>query len=314
LAFGTCLLIYLWRAPWTRRQKWQLVGIFSGVVLVLVLPYFYKVYLSLGNLHTIPTSAGHNTRWGDGRNLWWVFVRTQIFGSTWGAKTFLEPVGPLFHEFVGPLLASIFQKDIIGWFPKLFAIIYLFRQAYRLVRGQRMPVSEIFITLSFFILLLVFQYLNIPTEPHYYQSVWYLVFAGSIALLFSLRNRWHTLGLALLSATILINVAYIVSTTWFIHINHGTRGNHHGSTIVVEHDVTKRLCELMREKQISKAEIDLSAVFMPDHPVEYFKSILPECQGLELTYTKQSSPHSVFKIIYPENSRTDADLQIIYLR
>lgn len=312
LAFGLCLVIFLAKSRFRATERALLLGSCGLIALAISAPYLLKVLESIAAATPPPNEAGKNPPWGDFRNFWWILLRTQIFLSVWGVKNFIEPTEQYYYEYVGPLYAAIFRKDIFGWFPKIAAVAWLSIPFAQLARRRfTSHPLHLYAALCFGFTLLVYQYLNIPTQPHYFQAVWWISALGAAAVLLSLPpGKFRTALASTYVVSIAVNGIFILTSFAYIHANAGTRGMHHGTAIAEEKRVVDALCARTRATGKNTAIVNLSYVYQPPEPLRYFAGRAEACSGLDIQFVKDANAQISFDLVYPEDSKTDARLVI----
>lgn len=312
LALGCMFLWQLYRSPLAKRVRWGMLAAYAGLVFVLILPYMLEAIASLENIGKIPTSAQHNSRWGDARHFWWNLQFHLLYLSTWRAKLYFEPGIDAFFAHGGPFLERLLRWDVIGWIPKAGAAVFLTIPLVKILRGRVRELHSIhlFAGLVFFFCLLVQQYLNIPMADHYFQASWWLAFMAVGVLAVTLRGRFGLFFQAAAGLTLLLNTAFFVLGLAFIDANHGTRGMNIGTGISELRDSAARACILARANNLSPVLVDLSEVFVMPASQEYFARHIPECEGIKLRFTKAPDPNARIQYQYPETSLTNAALVV----
>lgn len=116
-------------------------------------------------------------RWGDGKHLWWNIMYTLFGLSVWKAKVFFQPVYADFAAYSGAW-AKVFYADPFGWILKGTVLLSLLYPIALARRGKLVPLFHWLATLGFLTVLFVFHYLNVPVQPHYFQSLWWVPFVG----------------------------------------------------------------------------------------------------------------------------------------
>lgn len=313
LGMSLFLVWHLLVSPISWRQRWELVFVYGFVILFISAPYLARVYRDVTTLGPVDVPAAKNKAWGDLRNLWWIILRSQIFSSVWNVKNFVEPVDNYYFEFTGRLYERVFRADWLGWVPKAMSLVFLFFPILHLWnRRAKLDPLHIYCTFIFVVTLIVYQYLNVPTAPHYFQGVCWLVFAGSSIVYFWVKPKWARIFLGVVfGGVMLMNTSFLISSTIFIHENTGTRGMNHGTAIKELHGVTMRLCDFARQNGMQKLHVNLSRVFVTDIPLRYFSRNSEECRGIELDISRIVTNAPLVYLDYPKDSPTKANLEII---
>jgi 4-amino-4-deoxy-L-arabinose transferase-like glycosyltransferase len=312
LALGFTLLLWNLRKHSLRRARsWQLLVTFGGAALLVLLPYLIEAYRISRVEQPFDHARNTNNHWGDGRNLWWIFLRTTIFSSLFKARAMLddEAVRTQFFAFTGPVFAFFYKVDIFGWIPKLAAWGAAFATLARLarLRFDDEPL-RLFAALSFLFILVVFQFLNIPMASHYFLPVWWFVFLGVALAIQNLRYLWRRLFLFFLAANILVNTSYLLFAITYLHENKGAR-NMEASVAVSEQLRNLRfLCAWGHEH--GKAEVKAykgPETSLGEPAFEYLPAHMPECAGVKITLVTDKALAD-FILHHPLDSRTSAAL------
>lgn len=306
LALGLTLFIYPLRLRKNMREAFKSAFLYGLTAFLTLVPYLIAAYRETHSGHMPPT-APVPQHWGDARNLWWILQRTAIFSSLFGADVYLHTVRESFFAFTGPALMKLFKIDVFGWFGKLLAWGSAFAVLFGLAR-RRIPedAMALFAGLAFFFTLLVIQYLNIPTAPHYFNPMWWFVFLGIARTLPRLNLGWRRFMIATIVGTALVNALYVGEAFAFIHRNRGAR-NMQVSVVVEEQLRNLRvLCAWAKEKGKAEVRLRLDAevaqapfLFLPKH--------MPECEGV--TFSFEGDPKTAdFRLHHPNDSTTSAAL------
>lgn len=314
LALGLTLL---WRA-WLRhggpgrRAFWGPVLVFGGTALLVLLPYLWEAY-RIVQVEQPLEHTKYTKRWGDARNLWWLFQRSFLFSSIWGSRIYLENVQKQFYAFVGQPLAFLFHNDLFGWFGKIAAIGFVFAYPVQLLRrraGFDSLRTFAFLAICFF--LLVLHYLNIPTAPHYFQALWWIVFVGIAFTVTRLQGFAKRAFLATLLATALVNTAYDLTCMAYAHMNKGARNL--GFSVVIDEQmrVIREICVEADHRIPKEARVDLADVFISGWSFVYLPNHMPECRGVKFTADHNLTQPN-FRLSHPKDSDSKADLIVNWL-
>lgn len=302
----TLMLMSVQRHGLASRKPYLFLAAFGLAALLVLLPYLIEAAGIIGAEKPLENSRAKD-RWGDGRNLWWLFQRTALFSSLFGSNVSFEGVKAEFLSFSGPIWAYFFRVDLFGWFGKLAAWFGAVLVLVNLLRGrvEKDPLL-LFAALSFFFTLLVYQYLNIPTDPHYFNPVWWFVFVGIAWALIHLHGIWRRAFVLTLLCTITVNAAYLGFATAYIHENKGAR-NMQTSVVVGEQlRAFRTFCAWARQNSRSEVKIFREAI-MGEPPYDYLPAHMPECQGIKLAIT-QDPALADFVVHHPRDSKTSAAL------
>jgi hypothetical protein len=316
LMFGPVMLALLGTlVPWNlrrhslrRRRAWVHLLAFGGGALLVLLPYL----IAAGRVVLVEKPMEHarvNHRWGDGRNLWWIFLRTALFNSTFNGRAMLDDLRTTLYAYAGQPFAFFFRYDVFGWFGKLAAwgaaVAVLARLAR--LRFDDEPL-RLFAALTFFFVLLVFQYLNIPMAPHYFLPNWWFVFLGVAVAIRSLRSLWKGLFLASLAGTILVNASYVAFTLAYLHENKGARNMDASVAVSEQLRNLREICAWGRER--GKAEVNVffeHGLGLGETTFDFLPKHMPECAGVAPKVVPQLSQADLL-LHYRRDSQTSAAL------
>lgn len=308
LALG--LLLWLWRRE--RRNPWAYAAVFlcGLAVILLCLPYLFAA-MEFRKHYTAPASQLAVSRWGNFRHFWWDAMYA-IFGvSVWKAKVFFEPVYPDFTAFTGSFWEKAYYVDLFGWLVKAAVIGSLAYPWWSLTRrGEKAGLLHWLAALGFAMVLLVFQYLNVPVQPHYFQSVWWVPFLALAALLGVLHGRAKATLIALVAGAALVNGSFLLHTLGYLRENGGIRGMVHGTGFAHTREITRALCLMAKSEGKKSVELDISAVMIGPPPFEYFARVSGECSGITLKVSKAAGKPGSYRLEYPAGSGTDARFDI----
>jgi hypothetical protein len=315
LMFGPILMALCLTLAWRdfflygikQYRPYLLLLVFSFSFLLLVAPYLFEAYRITQQEGALEQTK-FKERWGDSRNLWWLFQRTTVFASVWGARIYLEQAHNEFFAYAGRIFTFFFRIDLFGWFIKLAAwgaACYSLAMIFR--KEKRPPLLMVFSVFSFLSVLLVFQYLNIPTAPHYFHPLWWFVFLG---FCFTLARAGKALRIALqlaCTATILVNVSFIVQSMRFVHENNGARTMTYSVAIHEQKRALTDLCRKARLRGLSHVKLDISSVFLMGFVFDYLPNHMEDCRGLVFE-AKREPTNANYRFIHPADSATKADL------
>ncbi len=279
LAGGLTATIVVWRSSASRGRKIVLLSSALLGFVVLVAPYVWEaiyLYRHEGLVERDPSRKP----WGDGRNLWWLLQRSFVFLSFWKSENQFGLVFPDFLKFVGFPWDKLLWRDVLAWVPKAVAMAYVFALPFRAWRGKRLDALQWVTFLAFVIGILVFNFLNIPTEAHYFHAVWWLGFLALAFALEDLRPRWKTVLIPWVVVCAFLNTAFIVQSNRFIVANEGMRNLTYASTM---REVRARIAEVCLASPVSHVAIYTRDVLLLGFPIRYFNRHLPECAGREIS-------------------------------
>lgn len=310
VAAGLWLLVLWARQGWDRRFFVDLL-IFGAVLAALILPYLIASFHVIQTNPPVVNKPG-NPRWGSARHLWWNLLYSLGWIGAWKGKHFFEPVAPQFFSFVGPVLTPLFQLDLFGWLVKVGVLMGLFAPIAHLRTGWRNLECHLrqFGPLALFVVLFVFQYLNIPMQPHYFQSFWWLPFLGLAAFLARFPSGERIWVRVPLTGALATNALFLAASLTFLLQNGGTRGLHHGTGILHVREVVGQICEEAKRRGLTSLNIEKNTVFTPDKPIEYFASHDPNCAGTTIRFMGPDAPETHVRILYPVTSASDAHLEL----
>jgi hypothetical protein len=273
VALAACTL--LWRSNASAWRKGALPLLALAFFALGVAPYFRELIALYGAESAGEKTAAHHL-WGNGRNLWWLLLRTLAYAGTFGTKSLLENAHADFLAHAG-WLGPVFRTDILGWFPKLAAIGVAFWLPVRAWRGRRLSGLEWLYVYSFFGSILFLNVINVSTELHYFQPAWWIPFVGAGLALGALRARWQKALRYLLVLAALVNSAFTLAFVWYVAENGGIRNGRYGPSFESLRASTGALC---REAGPGSVALDVSGVNTGIHSHRYFLGRLPECAGV----------------------------------
>lgn len=290
--------------PVLKKQKRLLRSLqFSALgFLVVMIPYLWGSIDAYQNASlTEKTTVKHF--WGDGRNLWWLFQRSFFFLSTWGAKLRFSEVYKDFLSFSGTPWRVLLSVDVFGWPLKLVAIFVTLEmfvsnslrgtgRAWERILGMALPAT-----------LLIYNFLNMPTEPHYFHPIWWMPFLA-VAVFLRRENWWMQ---ALVTVVACLNFLFIFETHRFVHRNSGMRSMAYSSTVSEQMRAWRQVCAEARERKLGEVRVAWEGIQMISHPMRYFGAHLPECAGVRLSQAF-SEAESSGSFHYGENTPFDAAL------
>lgn len=313
LALGLTLLIrdarlHGWRA-------WRPLAVFSFSALAILTPYLIdaaRIVAAENSLAMEHARVKHH--WGDLRNVWWLFLRTTLFSSLYGSRIHLEEAGvrQQLEHFVGPFTAFFFRVDLFGWFGKLAAWGSAGAVLVRLARGRfDDKLLRVFAALAFVSTILVYNFLNIPTAPHYFSPIWWFVFVGIAGAITHLHGWWKRTFLFTLAASIVVNSAFDMAALAFIHKNRGARNGEMRVVLEDQLKMFREVCTWAQGRGLSKVRVDANKAFIADPPFQFIPAHMPECHGLTFELVYASNPADV-RLSVPKDSDTSAALVISY--
>jgi hypothetical protein len=312
----TAVLAYLlYKSKSTWRERLFYFSIYSLTIALAIAPYLFEAYRLIAAGQVVAPEKTFE-RWGNFRHLWWNFLYSGIGVSVWKGKHFFEPGHEDFYSHAGSVAGLFFRMDFFGWVTKAFSWAFLIWGLVQILRGRlaSLNVLEISASAGFLFILLLFQYLNIPVRPHYFQSFWWLPFLGLAIALTSLSGVWQKILIGFGAATVFVNAAFLIASLSFLSANAGTRGMHHGTGAGEVRDAVKRLCLKMESVGKTKASLDLSQVYTQPNPVNFFLNRVPECKKLELQVGRGLTANADYAFAYDQGSKTDARLLLVPLK
>lgn len=288
-------------------RTYGLLATYSFIFILAVAPYLLESYRIVQQEAALE-STKFKDRWGDLRNLWWLFQRTTVFTSVWGSRIYLEQVKQDFYLFSGGFLTFFYRIDIFGWIVKLAAWFSVIFAAIALIKkNSKVNILIILALFSFLSILSVYQYLNIPTAPHYFHPVWWFGFLGFAYTLSKSPKLMKPILLGFCAATVLVNFSFIVQSMRFFHENKGARAMSYSVAIHEQKRAISELCGLAKSKGIQKVHIDISQVYLMGFVFDYLPKHMDECNGLVIDTLKVANEPG-FKFMHPADSNTKADL------
>lgn len=300
--------LFLW-ATGKQRSKDFFLGIVFMVALVIALitPYILEAW-HVQLIHPPLVNKKINEHWGTARHLWWNILYSLTWLSTWHANIFFEPVNADFNALAGTTLSKIFKLDIFGWITKLFAIFGLILPLLSVFTRNKAPFLAWVATIGFGIAMLVFQFLNIPMQPHYFQSFWWLPFAGFAGFLFYAQAAEKIWVKCVVAGALATNIAFLCVAMVFLLQNTGTRGLHHGTGIVEVSRAVSEMCAQGKSMGKNNFSLDVAPVFTPDNAIKYFFDRNEPCRGMNLTITRLAWPNVDARLTYDASTATSARL------
>ena len=293
------------------KTKFSIILCFGLGCAVFALPYLWEAVQVVAQEKPLEHSKFH-TRWGDGRNLWWTFQRTMIFFSLWGSRIYFWGIYPSFQQFVGNFVDFFFRIDLFGWLGKLAGWTLPFYVLTKIVRGKNISLAFVLAMFSFFITIFTLNIANIPTEPHYYNSVWWIVFLGFAWALTVLGKIPQKVLLVTALCTAVVNSAFLLTSAIYVHQNSGARNMNYSTILHAQQEAVTDFCNRMENSKWLEASLNISKVFLQPYSIRYHLNHLPECQGKRVVIDSESSTHNC-RFHYPENSITSARLELACL-
>ncbi len=305
-AAGFALLYFLWQMPrWTLKEKSWAFAAFCGVFTLLIIPYAYAAWVRW-ETEPMTDNLVHNTPWGDGRNLWWLFLREELYSSVWRTTYLFDPYLKDFYAYIGPVFEFLFHKDIIGWFAKVAGYVFVFSSAFALIKYRRIRLVPALTVFFFFIYLLQMQYSNIPTDPHHFTPLWWIVFVGAVVMLERLKGFWKRGFQWILVANIAINVSFCVFFLGFLLKNGGINSPAHGLGVKYHVAAVREGCNRMRARGLTEANWDMKDTVFLQHSFHYLLSHVPECEGLTVHRQVQGDPKAPLALVHDRPDTADA--------
>ncbi|MGE3261333.1 MAG: ArnT family glycosyltransferase [Bacteriovoracia bacterium] len=313
LALGLTLIFRAWKmhGP-SAKSFWLPLLLFGGCALLVLIPYLWEAFRIMQLEHPLEHTK-YTKRWGDGRNLWWLLQRSVIFSSIWGSRIYLENLHPYFLAFVGQPFAFLFRNDLFGWFAKIAAIAVAVSYPVQFLRGRaKFDSLRLFASLSLASMILVLHYLNIPTAPHYFHSVWWLVFLGVAVSLTKLNGIGKKFFVTTIVLTALVNTAFILSSLAFFHINKGGRNFQFSVSVGEQLRAIREICVEANARIPKEARVNLEKVWVLGPSFTYIAAHMPECRGVTFSAHRElTNPN--FVLTHPGDSDTKADIVINWI-
>lgn len=294
------------------REFWLPLLAFGAAAIAVLLPYAWEAW-HIMQMEKPLEHTRHTVRWGDGRNVWWNLQRSVVFSSVWGARIYLDTVHQYFHQFTGRVPAFFFHNDLFGWFGKIAAVGVTLAYPIQYFRGTKpFDTLRVFAFLGLACVMLVLQYLNIPTAPHYFHSIWWLVFLGLAVAIPLLRGWGKKLFLATLLLTALVNSTYVMASMLWLHGNKGARSFQYSVTISEQMRAVREICTEAAARIPAEARVNLEPAFILGPSFPYLASHMPECRGVKFISGRPLADPT-FVISHPKDSDHRADLIIEWL-
>ena len=268
-------------------QNWKKI-----LLLALCVSFFMKDYVYY--LITLPelSSSSHFT--GSVRSFFFPFYGGQFF-SLHG-----------FYYFLGKRwLAPIpdFFLSLTGWIILLpiYGIFRSFKDCYQKVKIKAQFDFEdhlAFVCLTWFVAFISLSFLkNLRSDPHYYNSAWFLYFVLLNIALNALWNRTWIRKLFYIHGAIMF--VSLISIMILLHHRHGTRSLHYGATLENQVEVATELNKYGSTHQwISKAE---NPHWFP-HAINLLRNLEPASLSTAPTQDKS------FEILYAEDNVYDGKI------
>jgi hypothetical protein len=282
-------------------KGWLLLLVFGLSALAILLPYLLEA-ARIASAEQPMDHARVLHRWGDGRNLWWLFLRTTLYSSLYGSRIHLNEVLPQFYAFSGSLPEFFFRRDLFGWFGKLAAWGSAFAVAFQLLRLRvEKNLLRLFAAAGFFFTLLVYQYLNIPTASHYFNPIWWFVFVGIALAIRGLRGWKKNAFLFTLAASLAVNSVYVVLALAFIHENKGARTME--TSVVASEQLRniRELCGWAHGRGKNVVRVNKEAAVLGEPAFDFLPAHMPECAGVRILHHPRGSATSAALVAEPGN-------------
>jgi hypothetical protein len=307
---GLMVLYILWLLPkWSLKERAALFGGFGFLFLLLIIPY---VHAAIVRWDTEPMHSNvvRNAPWGDGRNLWWLFLRSMLYSSVWSTKYLFEPHLKEFYRFIGPVAAFLHAKDIIGWFAKLAAYGFLVATVISWIKGKRTSILATFAVVLWISFLIMMQYSNIPTDPHHFITLWWIVFLGAIVMKEKMRPQWRKIFTGIIAVNIFVNALLCVLFLAFNAKNSGIHNMTVGLGLKYQLEAVREGCLRTRKLGLSGSNIpwDIHDVGELQHSMRYMVRHMPECLGLAII--PYSDEVKIARLVLVRNHPETADASV----
>jgi hypothetical protein len=290
-----------WRSPVQRKRLALFAALSSVICLAILWPYLVALWSG--------AYMGQESKyqpWGDFRHFWWNLVKTPMHLSVWQMKYFLVPQEKDFFAFLGNGLHKFFYGDAFGWVAKLAVWMVMARWAWNwLGRSGALWLTSLG-AVGACVHLLLLQYLNMPTYPHYYLPFWWAPFLA-VALLG--RN---VLGAVFLGALVTVNLLYLERQESYLLERQGTRGDYYGTFLEEQRRFVADLCESLPAGE--EARIDLSQVRFRHYNITYFANHLEECRARALIPSEAPITGNRMVIRYADQPAGSAGLNWVEVR
>ncbi|MCO5142957.1 MAG: hypothetical protein M9962_07700 [Oligoflexia bacterium] len=309
-AAGLVVFWFLYKSPiYSNAEKIKWAFLFCLTFVILIAPYTYAAWKRWVE-EPMNSNVVRNKAWGDSRNLWWLFIRSTMYSSTWFTKFYFDPYVADFRAFTDPVFAFFHKTDIFGWFAKIATYGYLIRKSYHFIIGKQSTHVSLFAVLIFLIFLTMMQYSNIPTDAHHYAILWWIVFWASTRVRNILPGIWKRLYSGILLANIFINIAFCAYYIGFIKKNHGVRNPVISTALKDQIEKIEEGCNWMSKNDMAVATWDVSKVGLVQHPFIYMVKHIPACAGKSVTISTWNDPQTSLVLDYKDKvSSPSAELE-----
>ncbi len=299
VAVYATLLAWLLKLEKKNMAAWLAVFLSGTLVLLLCTPYALAGYEFMHKYPTIMAQT-HYSRWGSGRHFWWNILHVFVWISTWHINVFFEPIYDDFLQFIGFGAKSIFHLDLMGWIVKFPLILMLFWAPVSLLRKKwsKASLPLCYAAAGFFCVLLVFQYLNVPVQPHYFHCVWWLPFLAVAIFFYRLPERYKKYYAFFVALAVLTNIVFNVGTLAYITKNGGVRGMHISTGIGETEKAVEDLCEMSKAEHLNNLRIDISRIYLGYSPIKYFIKHTKKCEGLSAGVSMQPITDAHYRMEY----------------
>ena len=304
VASASVFLDPVWRMR-RRRDPWIFFGLGAVGVALFLFPYGRELVAL--EVWSRPATAEH---WGSSKQLWWSFVKSMMYLSPWQMKYFLAPEEAAFSAYLGTLVEKIFYLDVFGWLGKALAwvsVASVFLGAFLPKPISKFNFGSAFYEIQFPILLvfggvgvlfhiLLLQFVNVATYPHYFLPFWWAPFLF-LAIL-PMREVFHFFRISLAAG----NLVFLILFSGFLAKNQGTRGFYYGSFFSNQKRIVEELCGSGANR------VDLSEVTLRHYSITYFSHRIPECSGKALEISEKPLSGTRFFIQYGKNAQLEGTL------
>jgi hypothetical protein len=291
-------LFWLWNTYISDQKKNSLIFFLSmaAVFFLCISPYLLGIWNFLQN-ETI-SNRDANPLMGNGRQLWWSFLKTPMQIGIWQMKGFFEPEENLFFSSLGSFSQKFFYLDPFGWVAKALVWASVAGVGLAIWKKQESPPLIKFACLGIFIHIGFLQILNLATYPHYFLPFWWAPFL--------LLSQWSKFswGKIFLSLFILGNFFYLFHFVKFVDQHKGTRGDYYGTTFQQQKIAFELICEYPN----NPLRIDLSAVRLQTHSAQFFLKKIENCKGRPVEISKVPMQGEKIFLRYGEGARIELEI------
>lgn len=275
---------------WKSGRNWAFVGLGLFTCSCILFPYASALF---ANAELIRPAPGE--RWGSPLHFWWSLIKTPMHLSPWQIKYFLEPQGKDFFAQAGWLMGKIYYLDVAGWAAKLVVWAAAITLMFRFFRKKEQSEILLFSVSGIVAHVLLLQYQNIATYPHYFLAFWWAPFL-------LLANFGHKKPIAALIGVLVCgNVIFLAQFNQYLAERKGTQGWYYGTFVSEQKRLFNDLCANLEVE----SALDLSEVKMTKHTAEYFLRRLPACAGKKVFVSVSPLEGPRVVLLYPPSGSAE---------